>query len=71
MVPVVDSPLFILLIKSVYYKLGTAVALCELFGTLVVLCDMPGQVDISVQRTLPPAWNSHFNQNCEMGENKP
>jgi hypothetical protein len=62
MVPVFDPPFCILLIKSKYYKLGTAIAICGLFGKPVVLCDMPGQVDISVQRMLPPAWNHHSNR---------
>jgi len=71
-VPAFNLVLSIFLIKSRYYKLGTAVALYELFGTLVGLWDRPGQVSISVQRILlPPAWNRHCNQDCDMQENKP
>jgi hypothetical protein len=54
MVPVFDSLQHAFQIKSKYYKLGTAVALYELLKTPVVLCDMPGQVDTSVQPMLPP-----------------
>jgi len=71
-IPIFNSALSIFSIKSIYYKLGTAVALCELIGTLVVLWDGPGQVSISVQQMfLPPAWNHHCNQDFEMQENKP
>jgi hypothetical protein len=67
MVPVFDLSRYILLIISKYYKFGTAVALYNLTGKPVVLCEMPGQVDISVQRMLPPAGNHHSNRDFLMG----
>ena len=66
MVPVFDSLQCAFQIKSKYYKLGTAVALYELFKTPIVLCDMPGQVDISVQPMLPLVWNHPVNRDFLM-----
>ena len=40
-VPNINSALYIYQIISKYYRFGTAVALCSLFGTQVAICDKP------------------------------